>query len=165
MLDLEESLVAELWDFTREVRDRLFPLGGRAVVAEHGRVSACTARAVARHEPHCLHAHRLVFPGIERIDLVAAAPNLPVVNFSDARTLPSTVRWPGHYLYVEEPDGSGQLGLVEGPLPRQFLRFLAARELGVPELADWRSSPRVDDVERTRILLDRATVSYEAVFA
>jgi hypothetical protein len=53
-------------------------------------------------------------------------------------------------VYVEQRDGSCQVGLVQGPLPRQFLRAVVAREQGCPELADWRRQPRTSVVELAR---------------
>lgn len=146
MLDLDAAEAAELDEFTAAVRERLAELGGPAVVCEHGRIAPCLAPAARRHEPHCLHAHRLVFPGQVALDLRSAAPRLRVVDFecfADARK----IEWPGQYVYAEQPDGRCQVGLVEGPLPRQFLRAVVANEQGWPELADWRRHPRREAVD------------------
>lgn len=153
MFDLDDTLAKELSAFTAEVRGRLRELWGPSVVAEHGRVSACTGPALRRHEPHCLHAHRLVFPGQASLALTSVAPQMPSSEFESYLAARHSVRWTGQYLYVEADDGRCTVGLVEGPLPRQFLRFLAARQRGTPELADWRTSPRPEELDRARELL------------
>lgn len=138
MIDLGRDDAAELIDFTALVRARLGDLYGPCVVAEHGRVSPCLAPAVRRHEPHCLHAHRLVFPGHEHVDL-RAAPWLQTETFPSFDEAHRAFTWPGQYVYVEQPDGSCEVGVAARPLPRQFLRAVVAREQGQPELADWRN--------------------------
>lgn len=151
MLDLEEPLVAELEEFTLDVRRALEELSGPSVVGEHGRVAPCVAPAVRRHEPHCLHAHRLVFPGHARLDLGAVAPGMTLRRYATFAEAHAASAWPGQYVYAEDPDGSCQVGEVEGPLPRQFLRAVVAAQQGRPELADWRRSPRrheLDDASR-----------------
>jgi hypothetical protein len=142
MMDLDDDLIDELGRFTAEVRRELERLWGPAVIGEHGRVAACVATSVRRHEPHCLHAHQLVFPGHGRLDLRAIAPLMPVAEFSSIDQAHNEFRWSGQYIYVETPDGRCQVGAVHGPLPRQFLRAIVATQQGHPELADWRSSPR-----------------------
>ena len=141
MFDLDSAEAAELVDFTAEVRSRLGELYGPCVVTEHGRVSPCVAPAIRRHEPHCLHAHRLVFPGHARVDLHAIAPWLGAEHHGSFEVALRNFTWPGQYAYVEHADGSCDVAGVRRPLPRQFLRAVVAAEQGRPELADWRSFP------------------------
>ncbi len=147
MLDLEREMIPELERFTAEVRERLSLLTGPSVIGEHGRVAPCVGPATRRHEPHCLHAHRLVFPGHATLDLRAAAPRMPVQTFDSFRDAHAARLPTGQYVYAETPDGRCQVGQVEGPLPRQFLRAVVAMNQGRPELADWRRSPRRDEVD------------------
>jgi hypothetical protein len=99
-----------------------------------------------------MHAHRLVFTGVRRLDLAAFAPNLRVDQFPDFETLRDYAMGPSPYLYIEDSAGC-QLGWLSLPLPRQFLRGLAAIELGLPHLADWRVHPRLEVVEAARMKL------------
>jgi hypothetical protein len=155
MLDLESCMVAELTSFTANVRERLAALEGPAVVCEHGRVAPCIAPATRRHEPHCFHAHRLVFPGQVSLDLRAAAPRMRVLEYPSFDQVRGSDVGASQYVYAEQPDGSCQVGLVQGPLPRQFLRAIAAAQRGRHELADWRSSPRRHEVHAARRALER----------
>jgi hypothetical protein len=122
-------------------------------VTEHGRVAPCVAPAVRRHEPHCLHAHRLVFPGQDSLDLGAVAPRMPRRDFNSYLDARHEFGWRGQYVYAEQPDGSCQVGAVAGPLPRQFLRAVVARAQGRPEIADWRRHPDYATVEAAKSAL------------
>lgn len=144
MFDLDVDQAAELVEFTAEVRDRLGDLYGPCVIGEHGRVSPCVAPAVRRHEPHCLHAHRLVFPGHDHVDLAGVAPWLGAEHHESFGEARSGFKWSGQYVYVEHADGSCEVAGAQRPLPRQFLRAVVAAEQGRPELADWRSFPGRD---------------------
>ena len=155
MLDLDGAMVAELSAFTAEVRERLAVLWGPAVVCEHGRIAPCIAEATRQHEPHCFHAHRLVFPGQASLDLRAVAPLMNVLDYPSFHQVRGGDVGSSQYVYAEQPDGSCQVGLVEGPLPRQFLRAVVAAQHGRQELADWRRSPRHDEVDAARRALER----------
>lgn len=146
MLDLAGDQVDDLIAFTDLVRKRLDALYGSTVVAEHGRIAPCVEPGVRKHEPHCLHAHRLVFTGASRIDLAAAAPKMELCRFADFETARDYYEDKGQYLYVEDEDGV-QVGRIDGPLPRQFLRAIVALEQGRPQLADWRKQPGFDQIE------------------
>lgn len=140
MFDLDPESLLELNAFTKRVRARLRPHYGSALVTEHGRVAPCLSRLVRVHEPHCLHAHRLVFPGIDVFDLAGHAPWIEVSTFSDssgaARAHPS-----GQYLFAETEGGKSQVAIVSGPFPRQFFRRVVATDKGSQHLADWSMHP------------------------
>jgi diadenosine tetraphosphate (Ap4A) HIT family hydrolase len=76
MLDLTEDEATQLEDFTQEVRDRVSPLFGECSIGEHGRVALCVGQVTSKHEPHCMHAHRLIFPGLAALPLSPAASDL-----------------------------------------------------------------------------------------
>lgn len=141
MLDLDEEDVAALLSFGDYVRRRLETAYGPSTMTEHGRVAPCAVRRANVHDPHCLHAHRLVFPNLRDFDLRDLAPGLNVEAFPSFREAHREFAWPGQYLLVESADRGVQIASVEGRLPRQFLRALAARQLGRPELANWRVDP------------------------
>jgi diadenosine tetraphosphate (Ap4A) HIT family hydrolase len=156
MLDLSNAAASELVEFTAEVRDRLGRLYGPSVVAEHGRVAPCVAPALREHEPHCFHAHRLVFPGQRSLDLGTVAPRMPRADFGSYSDAHRAFRWPGQYVYAEDPDGSCEVGVVSGPLPRQFLRAVVAGAQGHPEIADWRANPGWETVAAAISALEAA---------
>jgi hypothetical protein len=156
MLDLDRSGATELVTFTARVRERLSHYGP-AVITEHGRVAACVAAATARHEPHCLHAHRLVFPGIDHLtlsDISWAEGFAPFPNFVAAHR---AFRWPGQYLYAENARGLCRVAPAPQRMPRQYFRSRIANQRGEPQLADWRkaSSPSlVTAAQRTLGLIE-----------
>lgn len=150
MLDIENDAVDELVSFTARVREVLRPHYGDVLVTEHGRVAACVAEATRRYEPHCLHAHRLVFPGQEDLDLGAEMPGddvRPFASFTEARRL---FDWPAQYLYAERPDSSCQIVAAPRRVPRQFFRTVVAARRGERELANWQQRPGLDEVEAAR---------------
>ncbi len=154
MLDVEQQHVDELVEFTARVRAMLGACGyPPATVTEHGRVAACVHTATVRHEPHCLHAHWLLFPGAPVVDLRLVASTVKRYNsFHEARR---AFDWPGQYLYSEAPGGGCWIAPARLPVPRQLLRHLVARSLGAEDAADWRAQPGLDMVEAARRRLAR----------
>jgi diadenosine tetraphosphate (Ap4A) HIT family hydrolase len=140
MLDLGRVAADELAAFTARVRERLSRYGP-AVVTEHGRVAACIATATASHEPHCLHAHRLVFPGLDHLNPSDTGPREGFIEYPDFPAAHRAFDWPGQYLYAEDPDGSCRIAKAPQRIPRQFFRSLVANKRGEPQLADWQADP------------------------
>lgn len=148
MFDLDEAAAVELMEFTALVRERLEQRYPAASITEHGRVAPCVHAPTAAHEAHCLHAHRLVFPGVASVDLTGDVFDVEgFEHFSAARR---AFRSPGQYLYAEAPDGRCQVAAAPRRLPRQLLRTVVARELRPDVSADWRSHPRLEVVEAAR---------------
>ena len=150
MLDLDASSAEELIVFTDRVRSLLRLHYGEAVITEHGRVAPCVSEVTRRYEPHCLHAHRLVFPGQDQINLHVELPEQEIrlfASFGDAR---KEFRWPGQYLYAEGSDGACQLAVAPRRLPRRLFRTIMARRRGEPQLASWEKHPRLEEVEAAR---------------
>jgi hypothetical protein len=151
MFDVPIDLMGELEIFTRSACRRLEARFQAPVhVTEHGRVGLCEWTN-GRHDQHCYHAHRLLFPtqaDIARaLDASTFAP-VKASSFEDAR------RIAGHlteYLYYEGPDGSVLVGTTDGQMPRQFFRSAVADAIKRPELRSWRMHPQVE-------LLDAAAV-------
>jgi hypothetical protein len=154
MMDLDHEQAIELVSFTQEVRDILTPRFGSAAATEHGRVATCVRAATDAHEPHCLHAHRLVFPGLDPVNLdLVASDNIRFSGFHEAHR---GFAWPGQYLYSESPTGECQVAPAPRRLPRQLLRTLMARQIGADGLADWQAHPRPDVVAASRRRLTSA---------
>jgi hypothetical protein len=146
MFDLEPEVAEELAAFTSCVRDRLRPHYGDAVITEHGRIAPCLAAYARAYEPHCLHAHRLVFPGQPRIELTGFFPRAEIQRWDSFLEAFRAFEWEGQYLYAEHADGMCEVVPVGRRMPRQFFRRLAALRMGHPELADWSAHPRLEIV-------------------
>lgn len=145
MLDVEPTDLANLSAFAEHVRDRLSRYGA-VVATEHGRTAACVSKLTQRYEPHCLHAHRLLFPGLDHIDVSRAGVNLEFVEYHDFETCFRDFDWPGQYLYAENPDGRCRIACAPTRLPRQFFRSVIARQRNEVGRADWQTYPALDIV-------------------
>jgi hypothetical protein len=150
MMDLADSQAHELQRFTDQVRARLRPLFGECVITEHGRIAACVEAVTRTYEPHCLHAHRLVFPGLVEIDMPVLAPQFRWQTHDSFLGAHAVFDWAGQYLYAEAASGTCFTATVAGPVPRRLFRTLVATLEGVPELSDWRSDPQFDLVQAAR---------------
>jgi hypothetical protein len=149
MFDLDTAKAVALEGFTAEVRETIHAQwAARTGIGEHGRVAVCVSAATSRYEPHCLHAHRLVFPDPPMVDI---AP-LGLVEHYDsfAEAFAHGHEQDGQYLYWERPDGTCDVAWPDGPVPRQAIRQIVASGLGRPEDADWRAHPALDAVEAAR---------------
>jgi len=155
MFDISAELVPELNDFTAAIRTQLGRLYGPSVITEHGRISLC--EIVSSHEPHCFHAHRLVFPvEVDLMGALVAAKLQPRThqNFNAARVASTQLN---EYLYYERSDGVCVVADAHGCLQRQFFRGAIATSLGRAELKSWRRYPRLDIVERAKRTLSALT--------
>ena len=143
MLDLSEDDVEELTDVQRLVRARLAVFSHEVVIAEHGRVALCAQAATTAHDPHCLHAHQLCFPGLHELSLggIDAGAHQPV-KFTDWPAAWRGFDHPRAYLASIASDGSTQMLAADRAVPRQLLRSLAVIKRGHGH-ADWRQQPRV----------------------
>jgi hypothetical protein len=146
MFDLDRAQLVELSRFTREVQGILRAHYGEVLITEHGRVAPCIAPAVRAYEPHCLHAHRLLFPGAAAVRLEDFFPRAKVVTAASFEKMAGELPLAGQYLYAEEPGGQCSAVIVDRPFPRQFFRRIAAAGFEEPELADWQRFPRLDVV-------------------
>jgi hypothetical protein len=155
MFDVSGDLVEELNRFSRAVRLRLTPLYGPSIVTEHGRIAVCDF--LDSHEPHCFHAHRLVFP--LQVDLQDAlmAAGLAFKHYRSFTAARAESQEVGAYLYYERPDESCVVADVRGGVRRQFFRNAVASSIGRPELMNWRIHSRLDIVEKARISLHART--------
>jgi hypothetical protein len=148
MLDLGAEAAIELERFTRDVRARLEPIYGECSIGEHGRVALCIERPTVAHEPHCMHAHRLVFPGLAELPLAAVVTEAPIQSLPSSIEVFDSFIPSGQYLYSETPDGACEIASVSRPVPRQTLRRLAANLRGEPpEHADWQAHPDMTRVQ------------------
>jgi diadenosine tetraphosphate (Ap4A) HIT family hydrolase len=148
MFDIRDELVPELNDFTAAIRTRLARLYGPSVITEHGRIGLC--ELMSNHEPHCFHAHRLVFPvdvDLSSVFVDARLRGRTHQNFDAARRASRELN---EYLYYERPDGVCAVADAQGCTQRQFFREAVASRLGRPELKSWRLHPRLDVVDRAK---------------
>lgn len=123
--------------FALAVRAALIESHGSCLMTEHGRVPLCDDIS-GTTDPHCFHAHFLLFPGAPDVEPdargyfagVEVAPSL-----SDALAVAQA----HNEYFLLSPDPSRFLIMTRpGRLIRQFARMLVADKLGRSELANWR---------------------------
>jgi len=136
--DLNISELAELTRFVALVCERIGP-SRAAVITEHGRVPICDYLH-GEADPHCFHAHLLLFPDAPAI-AESAARHAPLRAYrptlADALSFASTM---DHYILISAPGGTSfSIFAPPEPLIRQFARSLVADAISKPELTDWRA--------------------------
>jgi diadenosine tetraphosphate (Ap4A) HIT family hydrolase len=141
MLDLHRQHAEELSDFSLAVRARLCKQYGPTTITEHGRVAPCVTPQIRAYETHCLHAHRLVFPGISQISIVRSSAITNEQRYDDYLETWRRFDDPRQYLFSERATLECDVASVRGPITRQYFRRLAAFRVGTPDLADWRTHP------------------------
>lgn len=123
---------------TRVKMEREF---GPLLFTEHGRVPVCRNDG-DDHEQHCFHAHGLFYSTSASIENSAS-------SYYNCRELFSSltdalVAASVYEQYAVVSSEQSRVVLFSQPLnvPRQLMRTLVAIAEGVPDLADWRASPR-----------------------
>ena len=123
--------------FATAVRARLIEQYGSCLLTEHGRVPVCDDVS-GTTDPHCFHAHFLLFPAAPSIEGEARGYFSSVetaASLGDALILAQAHEeyfllsgHPAEYVVMTRP----------GRMIRQFVRMLVSDALGQPELANWR---------------------------
>lgn len=143
--DLEPGKRKEFTEFSQSIRIELARMFGSCIIAEHGRMPVCF-RQTGLSEPHCYHAHFLLFPGVPSVDGLAVPYFRSIQVYSDLKgALDRALELEGeYYLLSSAPD---RFLVMEDPVRhvRQFSRALVAAAVGKPHLADWQEHPNLDD--------------------
>jgi diadenosine tetraphosphate (Ap4A) HIT family hydrolase len=150
--DLTSVEEKEFQEFAVSIRARLASKFNSCLMTEHGRLPVCVDYT-GTSEPHCYHAHFLLFPGVRDLeDNARSFFRKTDVLDSLSAALESAKPLQEYYLYSPTP--SRFLIMTRpGRMIRQFSRYLVAESLGRPELADWRRHPmRNEAVSMVQIL-------------
>jgi hypothetical protein len=135
------NTVSGFIDFTNDVRAILDGLFGSSVLTEHGRLGACVGPSGAS-DPHCFHAHFLLFPGVPNIVENARsyfAEDRLSSTLSNAMQIANES--PDEYFLVSGSVDSFHIMTRPSELIRQFARWLVAGALNTPEKANWQEFP------------------------
>jgi hypothetical protein len=134
--------------FVSRVREVLVARFGRCVLSEHGRVPAC-ADISGTTDPHCYHAHFLLFPGSPNIEERAQkffAASEFTSSLDDALTI--AANWEEYFLISDAPN-SFRVLTRPGKFIRQFARILVTDAMGLPSTrANWRKHPNDEQAAR-----------------
>lgn len=152
MADIPVAQLPRFAESKRRIRTYLEQKHGHCLITEHGRVPVC-APTKANADPHCYHAHLLLFPGIEDIT-TEAAKNFKTV--STVTTLPEAMaiaRNCEEYLLISPSPQKFSILTRPGTLIRQFTRTLVADSIGRPDMANWRKYPDFERASRMAEIL------------
>jgi hypothetical protein len=118
---------------------------GPLLMTEHGRVPVCRDDG-DEHDQHCFHGHALLFGTSKTIETEAETFYIHRASFDDLPSALAHAATTDHYFLISPC--RDRFTILSGPLnaPRQLARTLVAIVSGMPQFADWRSAPRVDEV-------------------
>ena len=143
-LKMKEAYLQEKQQLKKLINNVYGPL----VVTEHGRVQSCVVEDEEAHDLLCYHAHQLFFP-IE-MSLGDLSKEGPFEKVFDGTSLfqmnSSLLQDDDEYLLFEDNSDRVFVYKVHGKCPRQYMRYLVARSIGRPELANWAKYPRMEQL-------------------
>lgn len=126
------------------LRTKLERSRGSLLMTEHGRVSVCR-NDDDEHDQHCFHGHALLFKSPKNIDVEAGVYYRKKRSFCTLESALAHAASTENYFLVS-PSETDYV-ILSDPLnaPRQLARTLVAFASDTPQLADWRSTPRVPE--------------------
>ncbi|MDQ2905657.1 MAG: hypothetical protein M3Y81_19190 [Chloroflexota bacterium] len=126
--------------------------GSPAIVTEHGRVQVWIVEDEKAHDLLCYHAHQLFFPvDVDLSRLSHEGPFEKVFEDGSLFEMPaSQLQEDEEYLLFENSSGRVFVYKVARKCPRQYMRYLVARALGRPELANWQRYPEWEKIWAAR---------------
>ncbi len=130
------TLVAEFSQVVSTVARAQRDIYGSFILYEHGRTGGCLVDSEG--EPHCYHAHLHCVPVV--VDMASVLRDQ--FQSHDFDSWESLIKWyqTCHVPYLLMGDESKLTCFeVDQPIPRQYLRKLAAGAVGAPSLADWQT--------------------------
>lgn len=130
-----ESL--EFCGFVSDVRKKLESSYGPCLITEHGRLPVCIDVS-GTTDPHCYHAHFLMFPRAPNIEEEARSYFARVEYASSLDDALSLARAHEEYFLLSPSDKQFAIMTRPGKIIRQFARLLVAESLGSSDLANWR---------------------------
>jgi hypothetical protein len=136
MFDLPSGQIEQFLHFRLKVIKLLKEIYGTVIITEHGRVPNCDFYDLKR-EPHCYHAHQLLFP--VQIDLKPELYNAfkeKVIRYDGFAEAQKSCFSAGEYAYYEDANGKSYVA-QDAKYPRQYFRMIVAEKIGHLERVDW----------------------------
>ncbi len=130
--------------FASKARAKLEISFGQCLLAEHGRVPVCVDPS-GTADPHCYHAHFLLFPGAPSIEEEAKTYFAKVRNVASLNQAMTIAAACNEYFLLSPTVQRFLVMTRPGRLIRQFVRLLVSEAMGVPELANWRIHSRREE--------------------
>jgi len=156
------NVVTGFVNFAEQVRRALAEQYGNCVLTEHGRVPVCFDPS-GTSDPHCYHAHFLLFPGAPDVSQAARRYFAVVQSFSDLQDALEGAAPHKDYFLVSPNSKEVHVMARPGRIIRQFARMLVADAIGEGKRANWRKFPERDrcvtSASGLRKLFDRGTAA------
>lgn len=146
--DAAAGEATEFPTFASDIRSKLAGLYGQCLVTEHGRLPVCVDVS-GTTDPHCYHAHFLMFPGAPAVEATARSYFRKAEYASSLEEALEIARSHKEYFLVSPDPQRFVIMTRPGRLIRQFARLLVAESLGYPELANWRHHSLREDAALT----------------
>jgi hypothetical protein len=122
------------------VRAHLSRRFGSCLVTEHGCVPVCVDVS-GTSDPHCYHAHFLLFPGAPIIETAVRAPFAVAQEAASLDEALKIASKQEEYFLFSPTDTRFLVLTRPGRLVRQFSRMVVASALGEEKLTNWRKFP------------------------
>jgi hypothetical protein len=135
--DATASEAPDFPTFASEIRSKHAGLYGQCLVTEQGRLPVCVDVS-GTTDPHCYHAHFLMFPGVPPVETTTRAHFRKAEDASSLEEALEIARTHEEYSLLSPDPHHFIIMTRPGRLIRQFARLLVAESLGSPELANWR---------------------------
>lgn len=145
MADVPQTDVECTAAIVAKIRRELTARYRSCVITEHGRFPICDGEVAGYDDPHCYHAHFLVFPGAPNPVSYVRSYFREAAEFTDLQAALEHAHGDEEYFLFSPSRGSFFVMTGGLNLPRQFARCVIAISMGRPELADWRRTPNRDD--------------------
>ena len=130
----------EFLDFTEQIRAFLSSQYGSCLISEHGRVPACIDPS-GTSDPHCYHAHFLLFPGGPNVVGEARSYFAHVQETTTLGRALELATEAKDYFLISPTATEAHLMTRPGRIIRQFARVLVADAIGESRRANWRNFP------------------------
>lgn len=113
-------------------------------MTEHGRVPVCDDVS-GTSDPHCFHAHFLLFPSAPQIEEQARGHFASIEEAPSLTDALALAQAHEEYFLLSEHPTRFVIMTLPGRMIRQFVRMLVSDALGKPELANWRRYANRDE--------------------
>jgi|GEM_PF-6070983 len=139
-------------DFAESLRNVLSKEYGSCLLTEHGRLPVCTDPS-GTSDPHCYHAHFLLFPGAPDVSQTARSHFRLVHSAPSLKSALKVAAKSKDYFLISPKPEEAYVMTRPGRIIRQFARVLVADALGIPTHANWRRFPDRESCAKTAAYL------------
>lgn len=138
--------IGEFLSLKEEIKNALAHIYGGVIFFEQGRVGVCIALP-GEDKTTCHHAHlHCVGVNVDLSKRICEDGYRPIKISEWGEVIDLAEKYP-HYLYYENMENMYFFPATS--VPPQYLRFILAEALGIPDAADWRKAPNWENIRNT----------------